>query len=169
MTDSFVIKAWHMDLLRLLETNARYSNDQLAVMLGVEVQSVTNAIQEFEQQGVVTGYRARIKWDAIGVSSVESFIDLSVQPERGYGYDRIADRIKLYPEVVSVHLVTGSQDLRVVVRGATMHDVASFVAERLATLDGVKSTATRFVLKCYKADGDVFTAPDNDMRLAVTP
>lgn len=169
MTDSVVIPSWQMDLLRLLETNARRSDDQLAVMLGVDVEAVANAIDALEQQGVITGYRARIKWDAIGVSCVESFIDLSVQPERGYGYDRIADRIKLYPEVVTVHLVTGSQDLRVVVRGATMHDVASFVAERLATLDGVKSTATRFVLKCYKADGDVFATPDNDMRLAVTP
>jgi DNA-binding Lrp family transcriptional regulator len=155
--------------LKSIEGNARLSDGQLASMLGCDVDNVIEIRARLEALGVITGYRTRIKWDVVTTPAVESFIDLAVQPERGYGYDRIADRIKQFPEVVSVHLVTGSQDLRVVVRGQTMQDVASFVAERLATIDGVRGTATRFVLKCYKQEGDAFARPGNDERLAVAP
>ncbi len=156
-------------LLKTIESNARITDDQLATVLGSDVDTVQRMRARLESIGVIAGYRARIKWEAVTSPPVESFIDLAVQPERGYGYDRIADRIRQFPEVVSVHLVTGSQDLRVVVRGQTMQDVASFVAERLATIDGVRGTATRFVLKCYKQEGDAFARPANDERLAVTP
>ena len=156
-------------LLKTIESNARITDDQLATVLGSDVETVQRMRVRLESFGVIAGYRARIKWEAVTSPPVESFIDLAVQPERGYGYDRIADRIRQFPEVVSVHLVTGSQDLRVVVRGQTMQDVASFVAERLATIDGVRGTATRFVLKCYKQEGDAFARPANDERLAVTP
>jgi DNA-binding Lrp family transcriptional regulator len=155
--------------LKSIESNARLTDDQLATMLGCDVSTVVETRGRLESLGVIAGYRTRIKWETVTSPPVESFIDLAVQPERGYGYDRIADRIKQFPEVVSVHLVTGSQDLRVVVRGQTMQDVASFVAERLATIDGVRGTATRFVLKCYKQEGDAFARPGNDERLAVAP
>mgnify|MGYP006203451315 CR=1 FL=1 len=152
-----------------IEGNARLSDSQLATMLGCDEESVVEMRARLEALGVIAGYRTRIKWDVVTAPAVESFIDLAVQPERGYGYDRIADRIRQFPEVVSVHLVTGSQDLRVVVRGQTMQEVASFVAERLATIDGVRGTATRFVLKCYKQEGDAFARPGKDERLAVAP
>ena len=127
--------------LKSIEGNARLSDSQLATMLGCDEASVVEMRARLEALGVIAGYRTRIKWDVVTAPAVESFIDLAVQPERGYGYDRIADRIRQFPEVVSVHLVTGSQDLRVVVRGQTMQEVASFVAERLATIDGVRGTA----------------------------
>lgn len=155
--------------LKTIEANARLTDDQLATVLGCDEEAVQQTRARLESLGVIAGYRTRIKWETVTSPPVESFIDLAVQPERGYGYDRIADRIRQFPEVVSVHLVTGSQDLRVVVRGQTMQDVASFVAERLATIDGVRGTATRFVLKCYKQEGDAFARPANDERLAVTP
>lgn len=155
--------------LKTIEANARLTDDQLATLLGCDKEAVQQTRARLESLGVIAGYRTRIKWETVTSPPVESFIDLAVQPERGYGYDRIADRIRQFPEVVSVHLVTGSQDLRVVVRGQTMQDVASFVAERLATIDGVRGTATRFVLKCYKQEGDAFARPANDERLAVTP
>jgi DNA-binding Lrp family transcriptional regulator len=155
--------------LKTIEANARLTDDQLATILGCDEEAVQQTRARLESLGVIAGYRTRIKWETVTSPPVESFIDLAVQPERGYGYDRIADRIRQFPEVVSVHLVTGSQDLRVVVRGQTMQDVASFVAERLATIDGVRGTATRFVLKCYKQEGDAFARPANDDRLAVTP
>lgn len=155
--------------LKTIEANARLTDDQLATILGCDEETVQQTRVRLESLGVIAGYRTRIKWETVTSPPVESFIDLAVQPERGYGYDRIADRIRQFPEVVSVHLVTGSQDLRVVVRGQTMQDVASFVAERLATIDGVRGTATRFVLKCYKQEGDAFARPANDDRLAVTP
>lgn len=155
--------------LKTIEANARLTDDQLATLLGCDEDTVQQTRVRLESLGVIAGYRTRIKWETVTSPPVESFIDLAVQPERGYGYDRIADRIRQFPEVVSVHLVTGSQDLRVVVRGQTMQDVASFVAERLATIDGVRGTATRFVLKCYKQEGDAFARPANDDRLAVTP
>lgn len=155
--------------LKTIEGNARLTDEQLATLLGCDTEGVQITRARLESLGVIAGYRTRIKWETVTSPPVESFIDLAVQPERGYGYDRIADRIRQFPEVVSVHLVTGSQDLRVVVRGQTMQDVASFVAERLATIDGVRGTATRFVLKCYKQEGDAFARPANDERLAVTP
>lgn len=155
--------------LKTIEANARLTDDHLATIIGCDEETVQQTRVRLESLGVIAGYRTRIKWETVTSPPVESFIDLAVQPERGYGYDRIADRIRQFPEVVSVHLVTGSQDLRVVVRGQTMQDVASFVAERLATIDGVRGTATRFVLKCYKQEGDAFARPANDDRLAVTP
>lgn len=163
------ISDFEHQFLKTIEANARLTDEQLATILGCDEEAVQQTRVRLESLGVIAGYRTRIKWETVTSPPVESFIDLAVQPERGYGYDRIADRIRQFPEVVSVHLVTGSQDLRVVVRGQTMQDVASFVAERLATIDGVRGTATRFVLKCYKQEGDAFARPANDERLAVTP
>ena len=163
------ISDFEQHFLKTIEANARLSDAQLATILGCDEDVIRQTRERMESLGVIAGYRTRIKWETVTSPPVESFIDLAVQPERGYGYDRIADRIRQFPEVVSVHLVTGSQDLRVVVRGQTMQDVASFVAERLATIDGVRGTATRFVLKCYKQEGDAFARPANDERLAVTP
>ena len=163
------ISDFEQHFLKTIEANARLSDGQLSTILGCDEEVIRQTRERMESLGVIAGYRTRIKWETVTSPPVESFIDLAVQPERGYGYDRIADRIRQFPEVVSVHLVTGSQDLRVVVRGQTMQDVASFVAERLATIDGVRGTATRFVLKCYKQEGDAFARPANDERLAVTP
>lgn len=158
-----------IDVLRILEKDARTTAAQIAAMTGREAADVAAAIAELEADGAIRSYRARIDWDKAGDSRVYAFIDVAAQPERGTGYDRIAERIYRYPEVHSVYLVSGSQDLRVVVEGTTMHQVANFVAEKVATIDGVRGTATHFLLKKYKDDGDIFAETTTDDRLAVTP
>lgn len=158
-----------LEVLRILEKDARTSVAQLAAMTGKSEAEVAATIALAEKSGVIRSYRTRIDWEKVGVPTVFAFIDLSVQPERGTGYDRIAERIYRYPEVHSVYLVSGSQDLRVVVEGKTMQEVASFVAEKLAPIEGVRGTTTGFLLKKYKDNGDIFAEVEPDNRLAVTP
>jgi DNA-binding Lrp family transcriptional regulator len=158
-----------LEILRILERDARLSAAQLAAMTGKSEGEVAAAIAAAELAGVIRSYRTRVDWEKAGAGRVYAFIDVAAQPERGTGYDRIAERIYRYPEVHSVYLVSGSQDLRVVVEGKTMQEVANFVAEKLATIDGVRGTATHFLLKKYKDDGDIFGDVPSDERLAVTP
>jgi len=130
---------------------------------------IAKAIEDMEKKGVIRRYKTVIDWEKAGKERVFAFIDVRVTPSRGVGYDEIAGRIYKYSEVHSVYLVSGDYDLRVVVEGNTMQEVAFFVAERLATLDGVLSTRTNFLLKKYKDDGDIFEEPAEDYRLAVAP
>ena len=158
-----------LEVLRILERDSRLSAAQLAAMTGKSETDVAAVITAAERAGVIRSYRTRIDWEKAGDARVYAFIDVAAQPERGTGYDRIAERIYRYPEVHSVYLVSGSQDLRVVVEGKTMQEVANFVAEKLATIEGVRGTATHFLLKKYKDDGDIFGETQTDERLAVTP
>lgn len=159
-----------LEILRILERDARASAAQIAAMTGAEEAEVRETLAALESSGIVRSYKARIDWEKAGAPRVFAFIDVAAQPERGTGYDRIAERIYRYPEVHSVYLVSGSQDLRVVVEGKTMQEVANFVAEKLATIDGVRGTATHFLLKKYKDDGVIFADHgEADHRLAVTP
>ena len=159
----------HNDILHILARDARTSPAQVAVMTGREEEEVRAAIAAYEADGTIRNYKARIDWDKAGEPKVFAFIDIAAVPERGSGYDRIAERIYRYPEVHSVYLVSGAQDLRVVVEGKTMQEVANFVAEKLAPLEGVRGTSTHFLLKKYKDDGDLFVDIEPDRRLAVTP
>lgn len=156
-------------ILRILERDARTSPVQIAVMTGKSEEEVLAAIKDMEQSGVIRRYKTVIDWDRAGKETVFAFIDVRVTPSRGVGFDDVATRIYRYREVHSVYLVSGDYDLRVVVEGKTMREVAFFVAEKLATLDGVLSTRTNFLLKKYKDDGDLFEDPADDTRLAVTP
>ena len=156
-------------ILSILERDARTSPEKIAVMLGKPKSAVAKAIEDMEKRGVIRRYKTVIDWEKAGKERVFAFIDVRVTPSRGVGYDEIAGRIYKYPEVHSVYLVSGDYDLRVVVEGKTMQEVAFFVAERLATIDGVLSTRTNFLLKKYKDDGDIFEEPDEDYRLAVAP
>lgn len=156
-------------ILSILERDARTSLEKIAVMLGKPEDTVAKAIEDMEKRGVIRRYKTVIDWEKAGKERVFAFIDTRVTPSRGVGYDEIAKRIYQYPEVHSVYLVSGDYDLRVVVEGKTMQEVAFFVAERLATLDGVLSTRTNFLLKKYKDDGDIFDEPGEDYRLAVAP
>jgi len=158
------------EILQILARDARTTPEQIAAMTGRPEAQVRAAIEAFEGRGVIRSYKARIDWERAGEPRVFAFIDVAAQPERGTGYDRIAERIYNFPEVHSVYLVSGSQDLRVVVEGRTLQEVSNFVAEKVATIDGVKGTTTNFLLKKYKDDGDVFAdTGDGDRRLAVTP
>lgn len=156
-------------VLKILERDARTSPSDIAVMLGKTEDEVRESIKKMEANGIIRRYKTVIDWEKAGREQVFAFIDVRVTPSRGVGFDDVAKRIYNFPEVHSVYLVSGDYDLRVVVGGKTMHEVAFFVAEKLATLENVLSTRTSFLLKKYKDDGDVFVETETDNRLAVTP
>ncbi|MFC4950833.1 Lrp/AsnC family transcriptional regulator [Pseudonocardia sp. GCM10023141] len=160
-------------ILELLERDAQLSHDTIATMTGIPVADVSAAIAAWEASGAIRRYRAVVDWDAVDEDptseTVTAFIDVALAPARGVGFDDVADRIARFPEVRSVYLVSGSHDLRCTVTGRTIRAVSDFVSQKLSTIDRVQSTATHFVLKTYKRDGDAFGAPEPDHRLRVTP
>ena len=157
------------EILSILEKDARQTAANIAVMLNSEESVIADIIASLEKRGIIRHYKTVIDWDKIGRDSVFAFIDVKVAPSRGVGFNEVARRIYQYTEVHSVFLVSGDYDLRVVVEGSTMQEVAFFVAEKLAPLKGVLSTRTNFLLKKYKEDGDIFEEPCEDSRLAVAP
>jgi DNA-binding Lrp family transcriptional regulator len=160
-------------ILELLERDAQLSHDTIATMTGLPVAEVSEAIATWEASGAIRRYKAVIDWDAVDEDptseTVTAFIDVSLAPARGVGFDDVATRIARFDEVRSVYLVSGTHDLRCTVIARTIRAVSDFVAQKLSTIDRVQSTATHFVLKTYKRDGDAFTAPEADHRLPVTP
>ena len=157
-------------ILRALEGDARRSAAQVAAMVGAAEEEVAATIARCEREGVIRGYRTTIAWDRVLEERVVAFIDVSVSPQRDVGFDQVAARIYRHPEVRSVHLVSGGHDLRVVVEGTGIREVAAFVAEKLASIDHVTATNTHFLLKAYKEEGEILAdeAGDDD-RLAVAP
>jgi DNA-binding Lrp family transcriptional regulator len=160
-------------ILELLERDAQLSHDTIATMTGLPVAEVSEAIAGWEASGAIRRYKAVVDWDRVEADptreTVAAFIDVSLTPARGVGFDDVAARISRFDEVRSVHLVSGSQDLRCTVTGATIRAVSDFVSQKLSTIDRIRSTATHFVLKTYKRDGDEFGAPEPDRRLPVMP
>ena len=147
-------------LLKLLEQNARYTNKELATMLGISEKEVADQMAAFEQEGLVRGYKAVIDWEKIDNTSVSALIELKVSPQADYGFEEIAKRVMKYPEVESVYLMSGGFDLCVMVKSKTFQQVAMFVAKELSTIDAVVSTATHFVLRRYK-ELDVILCDDS--------
>lgn len=162
--------ASHMDpLLSILQQDARIRPEQLAAMLGISEQEVIQRIRNYEQSKVILGYQAILNEERLGVDQVRAIIEVKVTPEREGGFDRIAERIARFAEVRSCYLMSGAFDLLVEVAGSDLREVALFVAEKLATIPGVISTATHFVLKAYKERG-FMTAPDEPSeRMPVSP
>lgn len=156
-------------ILKILERDARTPVSQIAAMVGQSEEEVRRTIEECERKKIVRRYKTIIDWERAGVERVFAFIDVKVSPAREVGFDDVAARIYGFPEVHSVYLVSGDNDLRVVVEGQTMKEVAFFVAEKLATIDRVQSTSTYFLLKKYKEDQEILTEPEEDRRLAVAP
>ncbi|HYH33036.1 MAG TPA: Lrp/AsnC family transcriptional regulator [Pseudonocardia sp.] len=160
-------------ILELLERDAQLSHDTIATMTGLSVAEVRSAIATWEASGAIRRYKAVVDWDAVSddptSETVTAFIDVSLSPARGVGFDDVATRIARFEEVRSVYLVSGSHDLRCTVTARTIRAVSDFVSEKLSTIDRVQGTATHFVLKTYKRDGDAFTAQEADHRLPVTP
>lgn len=156
-------------ILEILEQDARTTPEQVASMLGLESEQVRQAIQQMESAGIIRRYKTVIDWDCFGEERVFAFIDVKVSPAREVGFDDVAERIYRFPQVHAVYLVSGDHDLRVIVSGRTMKEVAAFVAERLAPLDRVQATYTQFVLKRYKEDGEVYAETEPDRRLVMTP
>ncbi len=144
------------ELLKLLEKDCRATPDQLAAMLGESVESVRGEIAELEKNNVILGYNAMIDWDRTGEELVTAMIEVRVTPQRGDGFDRIAERIYQFDEVESMYLMSGSYDFAVTITGRTLKEVASFVSARLSPIEGVIGTATHFILKKYKEKGVAF-------------
>jgi DNA-binding Lrp family transcriptional regulator len=164
------------EILEILARNGQATAEQIATMTDIPEETVRERIAEWESAGIIRRYKAVIDWDRFDRLSqpdqpetITAFIDLSIEPARGVGFDDVAARISRFPEVRSVYLVSGTQDLRCTVTGRTMRDVSEFVAQKLSTIDRVHSTATYFVLKTYKRDGDAFLEPEPDHRLPVVP
>jgi DNA-binding Lrp family transcriptional regulator len=159
-----------LELLELLQSDARLTAGHLAVALGESEEAVATAIAELEAEKVIVRYHTLVDWDRAGAESVTAWIDVKITPQRDYGFDRLAERIARFPEVRSCYLMSGTYDLAVEVEAPSLREVSRFVSERLSTLDGVASTTTHFVLKRYKHDGVLFgTAGEDAERLAITP
>ena len=151
-------------ILKLLKQNARLSNDQLAAMLDTTAEDVAGQIASLEARGIIKGYKPIIDYEKIDSEIVTAIIELKVTPQKDFGFEEIAKRIVEYNEVDSVYLMSGGYDLSVTVKGKTFKDIALFVAHRLAPLDSVISTATHFVLSCYKDTGIVLCDASSDER-----
>lgn len=146
-------------ILTFIEKNSRINLKELAIMLGVDEASVANEIAAMEQENVICGYHTLIDWDKAGLEKVTAMIEVRVTPQRGMGFDKIAERIYNYPEVKSVYLISGGFDLMVTLEGKTLREVSQFVTDKLSTLDQVLSTKTNFILKKYKDHGTIMAAP----------
>ena len=154
-------------ILQLLEENARLTTEQMAVMCNLDEEEIKEKIKRLEDEGVILGYKALIDWDKTDREYVSAVIELKVAPQRDRGFDRIAEKIYNYPEVQSVHLMSGGYDLMLIIEGKTMREVAYFVAYKLAPIEDVVSTATHFVLKKYKDKGVIYKMPEKDERESV--
>ena len=151
-------------LLRLLEQDCTLTHEQLASMTDMTVADVKAAIQRYEADKTILGYQAIVDWDRTDREAVTALIEVKVTPQRGDGFDRVAERIYQYDEVESVYLMSGGYDLQLVIKGQTFQEIALFVAKRLSPLDDVLSTATHFVLRTYKKEGRLYQDEEIDER-----
>ena len=156
-------------ILAVMEKNSRIDIRDLAVLLGESEVSVANEIAQMEKEHIICGYHTLINWDNTSDEKVVALIEVKVTPQRGMGFDKIAERMYQYNEVNAVYLMSGAYDFTVFIEGRTMREVALFVSEKLSTLESVLSTATHFVLKKYKDHGTVLVQEDQDERMLITP
>ena len=156
-------------ILLYLEKHSRVDLGELAVLLGTDEVTVANEISAMERAKIICGYHTLIDWDKTSMEKVTALIEVRVTPQRGEGFDKIAERIYNYPEVRSVYLISGAYDLMVILEGKTLRGVSMFVAEKLSTLDQVVGTATHFILKKYKDHGTVLGQAKTDERMVITP
>ncbi len=157
------------EILEMLQDNSRLRTEQIAAMLGLDQKDVANRIKEMEEQGIIVKYHTLINWEKAGEEVVSALIEVKVTPQRGAGFDAVAERIYRFPEVKSVYLMSGRYDLSVLIEGKTMKEVALFVSTKLATIEEVQSTATHFVLKKYKQEGIILEDKEKDRRLVISP
>jgi len=157
------------ELLKILKNNALESPGNIAKMLNMSEDEVRKRIKEYEKKGIIRGYQAVVNEDQLDINRVMAVIEVTVTPEREGGFDRVSNRISRFPEVESLYLVSGDYDLLLFVEGRDLKSVSSFVSERLATIEGVKSTVTHFMLKTYKHHGVEMESQDEYERLKVSP
>ena len=156
-------------ILAIIEKNSRINIKELAVILGADELTIANELKAMEEEGVICGYHTMIDWEKTSIEKVTALIEVRITPQRGQGYDNIAERIYKYPEVNSVYLISGGYDLLVTLEGKSLKAVSGFVSDKLSTLEGVLSTATYFILKKYKDHGTILTQKYEDTREKVTP
>lgn len=156
-------------ILTFIERNGRIDLRELAVLLGVEETVVMNELEAMEKENIICGYHTLINWEKAGVEKVSALIEVRVTPQRGQGFDHIAERIYNYPEVNAVYLISGSFDLMVTLEGKTLREVSQFVSDKLSTLDQVLSTQTNFILKKYKDHGTIMAKRSKDERIQMIP
>ena len=152
------------EILDILQKNSKYTAEEIAVMTGREVTEVSAIIAKAESQNIIVGYTTLINWEKTTNENVTALIEVKVTPQRGEGFDKVAERIYKFSEVQSCYLMSGGFDLTVIIEGKTMKEVALFVAEKLAVQDYVLSTSTHFVLKKYKDKGVIFEEKRRDDR-----
>ena len=157
------------ELLSIIEKNSRIDIKELASRLGVEEVEIAEEIASLERENVICGYHTLIDWEKTSAEKVTALIEVRVTPQRGQGFDRIAERIYNYPEVKSVYLISGGYDLMVTLEEKSLKEIAGFVSDKLSTLDSVLSTATHFILKKYKDHGTILEKKHPDMREVITP
>lgn len=156
-------------ILDILDKNGERANIQkIAQMIGKTEEEVDKIVKGLEKENIIVGYKTLINWDLTDAEIVDALIELKITPQRGEGFDRVAEKIYKYPQVKSLYLMSGAYDLAVMIQGKTMKDVALFVAEKLAPMDNILSTATHFVLKKYKEDGLIFYNNEEDTRQVIT-
>ncbi|MBQ2670537.1 MAG: Lrp/AsnC family transcriptional regulator [Clostridia bacterium] len=157
------------EILKILDKEKNnISREKIAQMLVTDKDEVAEAIERLEKENVIVGYKTIVNWDKTDREVVTALIDLRITPQRGEGFDKVAERIYKYPQVKSLYLMSGAYDLSVTIEGKTMKEVALFVAQKLAPMDSVISTATHFVLKKYKDEGIVFEDDEKDTRQVIT-
>ena len=157
------------EILNILDKEkGNVSRAKIAQMLGMEEKEVADKIEKMEKENVIVGYKTIVNWDKTDKDVVVALIDLRITPQRGEGFDKVAERIYKYPQVKSLYLMSGAYDLSVTIEGKCMKEVALFVAQKLAPMDSIISTATHFVLKKYKEEGIVFEDDEKDTRQVIT-
>ena len=158
------------ELLSIIEKNSRIDLSELAAMLGMEEIDVANDIAELEKEGIICGYHTLINWEKTNIEKVTALIEVKVTPQRGQGFDKIAERIYKYPEVESLYLMSaGGYDFTVILKKATMREIANFVTTKLAVMEEVRSTSTHIVLTKYKEFGIAIAEDKKDKRMVIAP
>lgn len=157
------------EIFRILEKDSRATPEQISAMTDIPVEEVEKAIKQAEADQTILKYKTIVNWEKLGDEQVWALIEVKIAPQRDVGFDAIAERIYRFPQARSVYLVSGAYDLAVMVAGKTMHEVASFVTEKLAPLEGVQGTVTHFLLRKYKEDGEIMGGGEKVRRLAVAP
>ncbi|GFP75075.1 Lrp/AsnC family transcriptional regulator [Clostridium fungisolvens] len=152
------------EILEILEKNSKYTEEEIAVMTGRPLEEVKQTIKKYEDDSVIVGYTTLINWEKTNKDSVTALIEVRVTPQRGEGFDKVAERIYKFPEVKACYLMSGGFDLTVIVEGKSLKEVSLFVSEKLAVQENVLSTATHFVLKKYKDNGTIFEEKTRDDR-----
>ncbi len=157
------------EILRILEEDAHKSPQRIATMTGIPLAKVKAVIKQAEHDRTIIKYKAIVNWDRVGDGQVVALVEVRLVPQRDVGFDAIAERIYRFPEARSVYLMSGTYDLAVLIAGKTMQEVASFVTQKLAPIEGVQGTVTHFILKRYKEDGEVLEGEERLKRVPYMP